>query len=204
MMSQAASASETASPESPRTQGPARGRRWRAPSWSTVEVMDLIEVWGQAPSVHDLCTRRRNVAVYGRIAAAMARKGHRPPRSRRILVFWLWGKKTATRWRLESHGRVACPSGTESLPKRNHGSHASPRLHRKPQELRLGLSSRGHASQGRHETGPEVCAANRPAGGRRLRTRAARAFLPLSWRRGGRRTTPARLELSRLGSGLKP
>ena len=39
--------------------------------------MDLIEVWGQAPNVHDLRTRRRNAAVYGRIAAAMASRGHR-------------------------------------------------------------------------------------------------------------------------------
>ncbi|XP_075790513.1 uncharacterized protein LOC142830266 [Pelodiscus sinensis] len=39
--------------------------------------MDLIEVWGQAPNVHDLRTRRRNAAVYGRIAAAMATRGHR-------------------------------------------------------------------------------------------------------------------------------
>ena len=39
--------------------------------------MDLIEIWGQAPNLQDLRTRRRNAAVYGHIAAAMARKGHR-------------------------------------------------------------------------------------------------------------------------------
>ncbi|XP_075782144.1 uncharacterized protein LOC142828939 [Pelodiscus sinensis] len=76
-MSQAASASDTSPAQSPSTQGPARGRRRRAASWTSAEVMDLIEVWGQAPNVHDLRTRRRNAAVYGRIAAAMATRGHR-------------------------------------------------------------------------------------------------------------------------------
>ncbi|XP_075782934.1 uncharacterized protein LOC142829099 isoform X2 [Pelodiscus sinensis] len=76
-MSQAASGSEPSPAQSPSTQGPARGRRWRAAPWTSAEVMDFIEIWGQAPNLQDLRTRRKNAAVYGRIATAMARKGHR-------------------------------------------------------------------------------------------------------------------------------
>ncbi|XP_075770897.1 uncharacterized protein LOC142823554 [Pelodiscus sinensis] len=109
-MSQAASASEMSPAQSPSTQGPARGRRRRTASWSSAEVMDLIEVWGQAPNVHDLRTRRRNAAVYGRIAAAMASRGHRRTQEQvRIKIKQLrQAYARATRGRAAA-GAATCP-----------------------------------------------------------------------------------------------
>ncbi|XP_075794490.1 uncharacterized protein LOC142830844 [Pelodiscus sinensis] len=76
-MSQAASASQLSPAQSPSTQGPARGHRQRTPSWTIAEIVDLIEVLGEFPNVHDLHTMRRNMAIYGCIAATIARKIHR-------------------------------------------------------------------------------------------------------------------------------
>ncbi|XP_075782212.1 uncharacterized protein LOC142829031 [Pelodiscus sinensis] len=57
-----------------------RGRKRRAPAWSSVEIVDLIEVWGEASNVHDLCTSHRNAAVYGRMAASLTARGHQRSR----------------------------------------------------------------------------------------------------------------------------
>ncbi|XP_075793232.1 uncharacterized protein LOC142830640 [Pelodiscus sinensis] len=59
---------------------PARGRKRRAPAWSSAEIVDLIEVWGEASNVHDLRTSHRNAAVYGRMAASLAARGHQRSR----------------------------------------------------------------------------------------------------------------------------
>ncbi|XP_075779237.1 uncharacterized protein LOC142827518 [Pelodiscus sinensis] len=59
---------------------PARGRKRRAPAWSSAEIVDLIEVWGEASNVHDLRTSQRNAAVYGRMAASLAARGHQRSR----------------------------------------------------------------------------------------------------------------------------
>ncbi|XP_075783959.1 uncharacterized protein LOC112543565 [Pelodiscus sinensis] len=58
------------------SQDPARGRKRRAPTWSSAEIVDLIEVWGEASNVHDLRTSHRNAAVYGRMAASLVARGH--------------------------------------------------------------------------------------------------------------------------------
>ncbi|XP_075761936.1 uncharacterized protein LOC142819361 [Pelodiscus sinensis] len=62
------------------SQEPARGRKRRAPAWSSAEIVDLIEVWGEASNVHDLRTSHRNAAVYGRMAASLAARGHQRSR----------------------------------------------------------------------------------------------------------------------------
>ncbi|XP_075768763.1 uncharacterized protein LOC142821507 [Pelodiscus sinensis] len=58
------------------SQDPARGRKRRAPAWSSAEIVDLIQVWGEASNVHDLRTSHRNAAVYGRMADSLAARGH--------------------------------------------------------------------------------------------------------------------------------
>ncbi|XP_075786327.1 uncharacterized protein LOC142829584 [Pelodiscus sinensis] len=58
------------------SQEPARGRKRRAPAWSSAEIVDLIEVWGEASYVHDLRTSHRNAAVYSCMAASLAARGH--------------------------------------------------------------------------------------------------------------------------------
>ena len=62
------------------SQEPARGRKRRAPAWSSAEIVDLIEVWGEASNVHDLRTSHRNAAVYGHMAASLAARGHQRSR----------------------------------------------------------------------------------------------------------------------------
>ncbi|XP_075754522.1 uncharacterized protein LOC142818495 [Pelodiscus sinensis] len=62
------------------SQEPARGRKRRAPAWSSAEIVDLIEVWGEASNVHDLRTSHRNAAVYSRMAASLAARGHQRSR----------------------------------------------------------------------------------------------------------------------------
>ncbi|XP_075790975.1 uncharacterized protein LOC142830386 [Pelodiscus sinensis] len=62
------------------SQEPARGRKRRAPAWSSAEIVDLIEVWGEASNVHDLRTSHRNAAVYGCMAASLASRGHQRSR----------------------------------------------------------------------------------------------------------------------------
>ncbi|XP_075767326.1 uncharacterized protein LOC142820967 [Pelodiscus sinensis] len=61
---------------SPSSREPARDRKKRAPVWSSVEIVDLIEVWGEVSNVHDLCTSHRNVAVYSHMADSLATRGH--------------------------------------------------------------------------------------------------------------------------------
>ncbi|XP_075766367.1 uncharacterized protein LOC142820891 [Pelodiscus sinensis] len=58
------------------SQEPARGRKRRAPAWSSAEIVDLIQVWGEASNVHNLLTSHRNAAAYGRMAASLAARGH--------------------------------------------------------------------------------------------------------------------------------
>ncbi|XP_075782209.1 uncharacterized protein LOC142829028 [Pelodiscus sinensis] len=62
------------------SQEPARGRKRRAPTWSSAEIVDLIQVWGEASNVHDLRTSHRNAAVYSRMAASLAARGHQRSR----------------------------------------------------------------------------------------------------------------------------
>ena len=45
------------------SQEPAWGRKRWAPAWSSADIVDLIQVWGEASNVHDLRTRHRKVAV---------------------------------------------------------------------------------------------------------------------------------------------
>ncbi|XP_075771609.1 uncharacterized protein LOC142823853 [Pelodiscus sinensis] len=58
------------------SQEPARGRKRWAPAWSSAEIVDLIEVWGEASNVHNLCTSHRNAAIYCRMADNLATRGH--------------------------------------------------------------------------------------------------------------------------------
>ncbi|XP_075784880.1 uncharacterized protein LOC142829306 [Pelodiscus sinensis] len=58
------------------SQEPVQGRKRQAPTWSSTETVDLIEVWGEASNVHDLRTSHRNAAVYSRMAASLATRGH--------------------------------------------------------------------------------------------------------------------------------
>ncbi|XP_075789890.1 uncharacterized protein LOC142830207 [Pelodiscus sinensis] len=62
------------------SQEPARGRKRRTPAWSNAEIVDLIEVWGEASNVHDLRTSHRNAAVYSHMAASLAARGHQRSR----------------------------------------------------------------------------------------------------------------------------
>ncbi|XP_075755444.1 uncharacterized protein LOC142818587 [Pelodiscus sinensis] len=59
---------------------PVRGCKRRAPAWSSAEIMDLIEVRGEASNVHDLHTSHRNAAVYGRMADSLTARGHQRSR----------------------------------------------------------------------------------------------------------------------------
>ncbi|XP_075783023.1 uncharacterized protein LOC142829109 [Pelodiscus sinensis] len=58
------------------SQEPARGCKRQAPAWSSVEIVDVIEVWGEASNVHDLYSSHRNVAIYSRMADSLATRGH--------------------------------------------------------------------------------------------------------------------------------
>nr|XP_025039107.1 uncharacterized protein LOC112545371 [Pelodiscus sinensis] len=44
--------------------------------WSSVEILDLIEVWGEEANLQDLCTKCRNVDIYGWMADILGQKGH--------------------------------------------------------------------------------------------------------------------------------
>ncbi|XP_075756415.1 uncharacterized protein LOC142818722 [Pelodiscus sinensis] len=61
------------------SQEPARGHK-RAPAWSGAEIVDLIEVCGEASNVHNLRTSHRNAAMYGRMADSLAARGHQRTR----------------------------------------------------------------------------------------------------------------------------
>ncbi|XP_075777349.1 zinc finger and SCAN domain-containing protein 29-like [Pelodiscus sinensis] len=73
------------------SQEPARGRKRRAPAWSSAEILDLIEVWGEASNVHDLRTSHRNAAVYSRMADSLAARCHQWTQEQvrcKIKVLW--------------------------------------------------------------------------------------------------------------------
>ncbi|XP_075777615.1 uncharacterized protein LOC142827225 [Pelodiscus sinensis] len=73
------------------SQEPARGRKRRAPAWSSAEIVDLIEVWREASNVHNLRTSHRNAAVYGRMADSLAARGHQQTREQvRYKIKNLW------------------------------------------------------------------------------------------------------------------
>ncbi|XP_075787045.1 uncharacterized protein LOC142829695 [Pelodiscus sinensis] len=57
---------------------PARGSKRRAPSWSGPEIKTLLELWGEEEALQALKSRRRNADIYGRMAEALAQKGHYP------------------------------------------------------------------------------------------------------------------------------
>ncbi|XP_075793230.1 uncharacterized protein LOC142830638 [Pelodiscus sinensis] len=57
---------------------PARGSKRRAPSWSGPELKTLLELWGEEEALQALKSRRRNADIYGRMAEALAQKGHYP------------------------------------------------------------------------------------------------------------------------------
>ncbi|XP_075779510.1 zinc finger and SCAN domain-containing protein 20-like [Pelodiscus sinensis] len=57
---------------------PAKGSKCRAPSWSGAEIKSLLELWGEEEALQALKSRRRNAEIYGRMAEALAQKGHYP------------------------------------------------------------------------------------------------------------------------------
>ncbi|XP_075762548.1 uncharacterized protein LOC142819419 [Pelodiscus sinensis] len=57
---------------------PARGSKCQAPSWSGPELKTLLELWGEEAALQALKSRRRNADIYGRMAEALAQKGHYP------------------------------------------------------------------------------------------------------------------------------
>ncbi|XP_075788973.1 uncharacterized protein LOC142830019 [Pelodiscus sinensis] len=73
--------SQAQDPPGPSTEpsgDPARGSKRRAPSWSGPELKTLLELWGEEEALQALKSRRRNANIYGRMAEALAQKGHYP------------------------------------------------------------------------------------------------------------------------------
>lgn len=58
------------------SQAPARGCKRHVPSWPQVEILDLIEVWGDENNLEDLCISYRNVGVSGHMANSLVTRGH--------------------------------------------------------------------------------------------------------------------------------
>lgn len=57
------------------SEAPGQGQK-RAPSWTSAEILDLIEVWGEVSNLQDLHTRRRNADTYSQMATSLTQKGH--------------------------------------------------------------------------------------------------------------------------------
>ncbi|XP_075757470.1 uncharacterized protein LOC142818867 [Pelodiscus sinensis] len=73
--------SQAQDPPGPSTEpsgDPARGSKRRAPSWSGPELKTLLELWGEEEALQALKSRQRNADIYGRMAEALAQKGHYP------------------------------------------------------------------------------------------------------------------------------
>ncbi|XP_075788868.1 uncharacterized protein LOC142829999 [Pelodiscus sinensis] len=69
---------ERPGPSSEPSGDPAKGSKRRAPSWSGAEIKSLLELWGEEEALQALKSRRRNADIYGRMAEALAQKGHYP------------------------------------------------------------------------------------------------------------------------------
>ncbi|XP_075771795.1 uncharacterized protein LOC142823908 [Pelodiscus sinensis] len=90
------------------SQEPARGRKRWAPAWSSAEIVDLIEVWGEASNIHDLRTSHRNAVVYSRVADSLDTRGHmRTPEQVRCKIKDL--RQAYSRACQPGANREACP-----------------------------------------------------------------------------------------------
>ncbi|XP_075791311.1 uncharacterized protein LOC142830418 [Pelodiscus sinensis] len=57
---------------------PTRGSKCWAPAWSGPELKTLLELWGEEEALQALKSRQQNADIFGRMAEALAQRGHYP------------------------------------------------------------------------------------------------------------------------------